>query len=31
VKPGHVADIVSDGVVNGADLAIMLGEWGVCD
>ena len=36
VEPGRIitmrmADLNGDGVVNAVDLAILLGNWGVCD
>lgn len=29
-KPACLADLNDDGVVNGLDLAILLGQWGLC-
>ena len=28
--PSCIADLNNDGVVNGADLGILLGAWGLC-
>jgi hypothetical protein len=28
--PGCAADLNQDGIVNGADLGLLLGSWGVC-
>jgi hypothetical protein len=30
VCPGCAADLNTDGVVNGADLGLLLGSWGAC-
>ena len=30
-NPGHPADLTDDGLVNAADLAILLGNWGRCN
>jgi hypothetical protein len=28
--PSCIADLNADGIVNGADLGILLGAWGLC-
>jgi len=29
-QDGCVADLTNDGTVNGADLSVLLGNWGPC-
>jgi hypothetical protein len=31
VQQGHTGDLNGDGIVNGADLALVLVGWGVCE
>ena len=30
-KPARSADLNGDGIVNGADLGLQIGDWGPCD